>query len=355
LVQLLLSRSDLRKGQGLRLLGALAFFPELLGSERSGSCSPCVALCLARLSGVRYGRDAVVDQETAAAAAFTLSRCGAWTSGSGNFLLMQALRRDLEAVEAEGDEPRPRQILDAERVSGVAGSWWLAAVAMSGLELEAAAAKPEDYAQRAPDALTEAITDLADTQGEGPASIAAQARSLWALHALGKAAEKEELAKKLFEGLQSVEPESFNWETLQLLRDLQPILLEENEECPFSTRWKEKLAASAQAEGEAFRASSRKDQLLLALKELPDIEEPELGFIAGPLCLSAFWKSRNLAIDIDAHYNVVSPVLRRQQWSKVAPEVEVKEISLAAWDKEAGSHRLELLREILGEEVAVEE
>ena len=24
----------------------------------------------------------------------------------------------------------------------------------------------------------------------------------------------------------------------------------------------------------------------------------------------------------DAHYNVVSPVLRRQQWSKVAPEVE---------------------------------
>ena len=48
-----------------RLLGALAFFPELLGSERSGSCSPCVALCLARLSGVRYGRDAVVDQETA--------------------------------------------------------------------------------------------------------------------------------------------------------------------------------------------------------------------------------------------------------------------------------------------------
>lgn len=43
----------------------MAFFPELLGSERSGSCSPCVALCLARLSGVRYGRDAVVDQETA--------------------------------------------------------------------------------------------------------------------------------------------------------------------------------------------------------------------------------------------------------------------------------------------------
>ena len=34
-------------------------------------------------------------------------------------------------------------MLDAEEVSAVAASWWLAAVAMSGRELEVAAGKPE--------------------------------------------------------------------------------------------------------------------------------------------------------------------------------------------------------------------
>lgn len=343
LVQLLLSmRSEHRKGQALRLLAALAQLPEALAEPRDASSSPCGALCLARLSGARYGRDAVVGQETAAAAAFTLSRCGAWTSGSGNYLLMQALRRDMEAIEAEGEDARPRQVLDAERISSMAGSWWLAAVAMSNLQLEVAAGTPEDWAQRAPETLFAAISDA---EGAAP-----RARSLWALHALGKASEKEELAKQFLQDLESMEVSSFTWDTWQLLRELQP-LAEEKEDCPFSTKWKDDLAASAKAESDAFLMSPRKDELLTALKELPKSEDPELGSIVGPFCLPAIWRGRNIAVDIDFHHCLVSRVLRRQQWAKVAPELEVKEISLADWDKEASStHRAHLLQQILGDD-----
>lgn len=48
-----------------RLLASLALLPEVLALHAPGA--PCPALCLARLSGVRYTRDALVDQETAAA------------------------------------------------------------------------------------------------------------------------------------------------------------------------------------------------------------------------------------------------------------------------------------------------
>eukprot|EP00435_Cladocopium_sp_Y103_P074533 s153_g49.t1 len=258
LVQLLLSmRSEHRKAQALRLLASLALLPEALAQPGGRSSSPCGAICVARLSGVRYGRDAVVEQETAAswwslgwkswrwqnavifadlshaAAAFTLSRCGAWTSGSGNYLLMQALRRDMEAIEAGGEDPRPRQVFDAERISSTAGaaqgelfkangSWWLAAVAMSNLQLEVAAGTPEDWAQRAPEALFAAISEA---EGAAPA-----ARSLWALHVLGKASEKEELAKQFFQDLDTMDVSSFTWDTWQLLRELQPLLAEEKED-----------------------------------------------------------------------------------------------------------------------------
>ena len=67
-----------------------------------------------------------------------LARCGAFAACRGDYLLLQALRRGLEAASE-----RPRKVLDAEEVSAVAASWWLAAVAMSGRELEVAAGKPE--------------------------------------------------------------------------------------------------------------------------------------------------------------------------------------------------------------------
>lgn len=337
LVQLLQSvRSLKRRVEALRLLASLAVLPEVLGAP-AGPVSPCAAVWLGKLSGVRYRRDALVGQETAASAAFTLSRCGAWTTASANFLLMQALRRDQEV-----EDERPRQVLDAERVSGLAGSFWLAAVAMSGLELNAAAGRPEEWAERAPDALFAAVNQL-----EGSAE---RARVLWALHALGKASEQEELSQKLVEELAHSDPTGFRWESWQLLRELQPLLSKEEDAetpCPFTTIWKEGLTASLEAETATFRDCPRRSELASALEELADAEEPELGAVAGPFCLAALWKSKQLAIDIDMHHTVVSRVLRRQLWAKLLPDFQVKEISLADWDKEGGLHRVHLLREIL--------
>ena len=55
----------------------------------------------------------------------------------------QWILMDFQWICGQFKSELPRKVLDAEPVSGVAASWWLAAVAMSGLELEAAAGKPE--------------------------------------------------------------------------------------------------------------------------------------------------------------------------------------------------------------------
>eukprot|EP00913_Durusdinium_trenchii_P018584 g17463.t1 len=192
-------------------------------------------------------------------------------------------------------------------------------VAMSGLELNAAAGRPEEWAERAPDALFAAVNQL-----EGSAE---RARVLWALHALGKASEQEELSQKLVEELAHSDPTGFRWESWQLLRELQPLLSKEEDAetpCPFTTIWKEGLTASLEAETATFRDCPRRSELASALEELADAEEPELGAVAGPFCTLPAK---------DMHHTVVSRVLRRQLWAKLLPDFQVKEISLADWDK----------------------
>ncbi|CAJ1416707.1 unnamed protein product [Effrenium voratum] len=325
------SAQERNRAMALRLLAVFADFPEALGAAGEW---------LAGLSDARYGRDAVVGQETEAAAAFALSRCGAWKSARANFLLSQALRRDLEAAE-----PRVKQVLDEEPISGPAGSWWLAACAMCGESLDAAAGRPEAWAQRAPEALGAAVERLLGEPG-GPehrdGDPGSAARALWALHALGLAAEKEDLAAQLLRDLAEMEP-SFGWQTWQLLRELQPLLAQESAECPFAL-WKGSLEESLEAERTAFLGSARRGQLEEALKVLCPSEPPELGFRAGPLCIALYWSGHNFAVDIDCFYSAVTPVLRRQLWAKVLPEVQVKEISLAEWDRADVAQRARLLQ-----------
>ncbi|CAE7027512.1 UGT76C4 [Symbiodinium sp. CCMP2456] len=323
----------------LRLLAALAHLPEAAGPT---------AKWLTALGGVRWSREAITSQEVMASAAFTLSRWGAWSSVRTDYLLSQALRRDRVAADrAEEDaELRPYLLEDAELIPASSGSWWLAAIAQSGQDIEGAAGF-EVFAEHAPNALFGAVSRLGPDDPSAP-----KVRALWALHALGKVAEHQELAESLLKQLQEADLRGFSPESWWLLRELQPSHSKEEGEAvesPFSM-WKDQLSGSLEAERSSW-TSERGDELASLIQELGAAGEdaPEIAFVAGPFCLALHWGNRGKALDLD-HHSPVTRVLRRQHWATVLPDVEVKEVSLEEWDEDGGRNRLALLQSFLGGE-----
>eukprot|EP00439_Symbiodinium_sp_Y106_P016276 s9521_g2.t1 len=113
-------------------------------------------------------------------------------------------------------------VLCADRLLALPGaekrsrSWWLAAIAQSGEDIQSAAGF-EVFAEHAPTALIGAVSRL------GPDDpSAAKVRALWALHALGKVAEHQDLAESLLKQLQEADFSGFSPESWWLLRELQP-------------------------------------------------------------------------------------------------------------------------------------
>ncbi|CAE8696880.1 unnamed protein product [Polarella glacialis] len=361
----------------LRFLASFALLPEATGHLAA-------SYWLSSLSFLRWSEHPVVEEETMGKAAFTLARCGAWNGGRAGFLLAQVLRRDLEArADVEG----------TSNLTPAAGSWWLAAIAQSGLPLNGATDKPDGkFAEHTEEALlscAEALA-LADGKQSGTASTAAAARALWAVCAMGKASERGNIAAALLSRIAASEPTTFSAETWALLREVKQTMGAEEgggevaeggqdgegaeAQGPFSTEaWRKGIASAAEAENGLFKASSRAAELRAALTDALAAEmaetaaieagedaaedegaegssettEFEADFAAGPYTLALHVPSRGVAIDLDANVSSVNRALRRQQWSALLPDLRVAEITLAQWDKLGGRERAQLVREAL--------
>merc|ERR1712194_672287 len=137
-----------------------------------------------------------------------------------------------------------------------------------------------------------------------------------------------------------------------------------------SEPWKSKLNEAAEAEASRWKSSHRLQELqdtIKAVAALPvgeegkEVGEVQHNVVVGPYTLAAQVGSEgeSMAFDFDVHESVVNRALRRKQWSDLAPDVRVVELSPALWDALDSRTRTELVRRrIFGledEEVEAEE
>jgi len=342
LCRLLLQGSYHNRHLAQRALAALWTLPEAL--SRSD-----VAFWTSSLKSIKRPPEwlirqkyATLDEATVASAACTLARCGAWQSARCDHLLHQALMQG---------SPTPG-----------AGALWLCAIAQAGVELESAALHLDCSEHLLPCAQAIASEDQ-------PCHIAL-GRTLWSLSALGQS-EAEGIGEVLLKRLAEADASQFTAETWAMLREVQVLLgrseaVGDDEDAgddaqagdalgPFGDElWKQCLTKAGELEAKHFVASRRFDDLKAALavaeaeasKAAVSTEEGEAdksesktfsdielqGCSYGPFGVSFRVGSHGMALDFDVHQTPMSRALRRQLWTKLAPDVRVAEITLAQWD-----------------------
>merc|ERR1712194_899377 len=121
-------------------------------------------------------------------------------------------------------------------------------------------------------------------------------------------------------------------------------------------------------EASRWKSSHRLQELqdtIKAVAALPvgeegkEVGEVQHNVVVGPYTLAAQVESESMAFDFDVHESVVNRALRRKQWSDLAADVRVVELSPSLWDALDSRTRTELVRRrIFGledEEVEAEE
>eukprot|EP00928_Gymnodinium_smaydae_P072403 TRINITY_DN55772_c0_g1_i1.p1 TRINITY_DN55772_c0_g1~~TRINITY_DN55772_c0_g1_i1.p1 ORF type:complete len:701 (-),score=123.10 TRINITY_DN55772_c0_g1_i1:57-2159(-) len=333
---------EAQETSAIRLLASLHSLYDVVGDRR-------IAGWLAASSGNKWPTRLYEDisEDMTAAAACSLARCGAWSSARCDKLLFYVLQRN---GAAEDTFPLPAS----------AGAKWLCAIAQAGVGLDEAS-----KADNVEAALLASIATLAP-EGSGPAAcddfmeVTAVARSLWALHALGKAEGDDSLAGRLRLRLAETDPKTFSAEALLLLSEVLASGDDVKGEAFGGEKWEALFAAADAREARHFETSGRLDELRAALAKAGEgLEEPlaeiEEMVSVGPYKVSLRVGSLGVLVDFDAHGSPVSRVLRRRQWEALAPEQRVAEITLAQWDAhgtrvDPGARAALLQRRLLGVE-----
>mmetsp|Transcript_57830 Transcript_57830/g.161410 ORF Transcript_57830/g.161410 Transcript_57830/m.161410 type:complete len:691 (+) Transcript_57830:59-2131(+) len=327
-----------QRALAIRLLAALWTLPE--------ATSHAVAW-FASLRGYRFLKELPpsLNDEMVASAACTLARCGVWEAANCGLLLSWAIKRHNLALKGANADPT---------LSPAACASWLCAVAQAGVGLEDGT-RNVAYSDALISGAQALLTD--DT-----ALITSSARALWALHAMDKIGEGDGLGQKLWDFIAAATPSSLSAEAWALLREVrasdaansgadgEEAREAEGEDAAFgSASWKDGFEHAAALENLHYARVGRAKELRMALERASAfLEEPigdvQEGHIVGPYHVAALVGSHGVAIDFDVVQSPVNRALRRQQWSSLAPDVRVAEVTLAQWDALCDTQRAALVQ-----------